>query len=428
MSYATVSAPPLLALEGPRSLAALPAPPPRGALPSAPQRLLALESGRAPPPTVGPPAAVPPAVASAVGGGNAKNEFVPSYDWQAVPEGALAPPGLEYRLAMDGSGARTARIPPSWRMLVVAQPQNEGCRVDVTRTTPLADVRVAIAAKLADGDMQRVDALFADDVLIAGGGAGSYSWIANVDEANVFGRRMTCTVLPDSLCTQMDSLEDAVTDIERALGASKITVASAHGTLAQLEAKLDRLQCKGIDSADPVATSEEARLQRRQLTRRAELLQARLSGIFVGLNAARQHSQMFAASATLHAKPCPCSDATAAQPRSLVQTPAPSLAAAHTSRAPGTEACSPMSVAMLPCSAAAPAQQGASAAARFAHSQSLIPGTAGGNVQQVELLQHGYADHAEAAADSVCGCASAAAPRLHRCERQVVHVTLHGGW
>eukprot|EP00899_Mesostigma_viride_P024379 jgi/Mesvir1/5125/Mv15280-RA.2 len=51
---------------------------------------------------------------SATGAGPAP--FVPSYAWQAVPEGVNVPAGLEVRLPLDGSGTKEARIPDPWQL------------------------------------------------------------------------------------------------------------------------------------------------------------------------------------------------------------------------------------------------------------------------------------------------------------------------
>jgi len=238
--------------------------------------------------------------------GAAATKFVPTYEWAAVPEGASVPPGLEVQLSMDGSGRKMARISATWRMLVVAEPSNDSCRFDVSRHMPLGEVRTAISGTLTGGNAARVTALLADGVMVAMEGAAHGCWMRTVEQAQLFGKRITCIVAPEEAATcgempdagnlsefgqlleQMEHLEGKVSDVERALDASRITVSRAHSELAQLEAQLDRLQCKGIDAAS--APNDAARQQRRELTRRSELLSARLNGLFVGLGAAKRQA------------------------------------------------------------------------------------------------------------------------------------------
>mmetsp|Transcript_59019 Transcript_59019/g.191108 ORF Transcript_59019/g.191108 Transcript_59019/m.191108 type:complete len:364 (+) Transcript_59019:90-1181(+) len=239
--------------------------------------------------------------------------FAPSYEWAAVPEEASVPPGLEMNLSMDGSGSRSARIPPSWRMLVVSEPGNDACRFDVARWSTLAAVRAEVAKAMADGDLSRVRALLADGVAIAGEGTPESCWARTVEHAQLFGRRITASIISPAgagapppaapcaggeggqeadaeveafevLSAQLGTLGAAVAEVEKALGASGITVGHARSELAQLEAELERLQCRGIDVLP--ASSEAARQRRRELTRRVELLSTRMGGLFVGLGAA----------------------------------------------------------------------------------------------------------------------------------------------
>lgn len=87
----------------------------------------------------------------------------------------------------------------------------------------------------------------------------------------------------------MGALEAAVFALCRAVQASEISPGQAHGDLAQLEARLDKLQCDGIDSVDttPLAAAdrESARHLRRDLTRRADQLHGQIDGTFAGLKA-----------------------------------------------------------------------------------------------------------------------------------------------
>mmetsp|Transcript_4812 Transcript_4812/g.6625 ORF Transcript_4812/g.6625 Transcript_4812/m.6625 type:complete len:92 (-) Transcript_4812:35-310(-) len=38
--------------------------------------------------------------------------FVPSAEWQPVPDDAVCPPGLEYRMDLSGGGGKWARLLP----------------------------------------------------------------------------------------------------------------------------------------------------------------------------------------------------------------------------------------------------------------------------------------------------------------------------
>lgn len=217
---------------------------------------------------------------------------MPSYEWTTLAPGASVPPGLEVQLPVDGSGLRTARIPLSWRLLVVAQPLNEGCRVDVTRRTTLAQVREAVAEALAGGQVARVESLSADALLLAGLAAGEGGWARTVEEATLFGKRVTCQLFSGlasrvEIQGQIAALEARIAEVERALRMGEVAPGAAHAELAQVEAALERVQCRGIDAAE-TGGLEEARQQRRELTRHVELLSTRLHGLFVGLDVARR--------------------------------------------------------------------------------------------------------------------------------------------
>jgi hypothetical protein len=123
---------------------------------------------------------------------------------------------------------------------------------------------------------------------LAGGLAGDRPWHATVGEAQLFGQRVTCNVLPDVLellGAELDQIELSLAEVERAVVASQISASRAQSELAQLEAQLDKLQCKGVDAVN-IDGSEAARAERRKLTQKAEVVQARLGGIFVGLKVA----------------------------------------------------------------------------------------------------------------------------------------------
>ena len=96
---------------------------------------------------------------------NAERTFEPTYEWAAVPAGAMIPSGLEVKLTMhekhaelqgDGPEAapqaedppRLARIPPTWRLQVWVGQGFGFARQDVTRTTTVERLEAAIRASL----------------------------------------------------------------------------------------------------------------------------------------------------------------------------------------------------------------------------------------------------------------------------------------
>jgi len=223
--------------------------------------------------------------------------IVPTYEWAVLSPEDRVPPGLEVRLPVDGSGFRSARIPPSWRLMVVVQPLNEAVRLDVLRSTSLAEVREAVATSKAAGDARRVQELLANDAILAGGVAGDGAWAMTVEQAALFGKRVSCTMtdghtsVKSDFLGQIAAVEAAVLQVESALQSSCTSIGQARTELAQLEARLEHLQCKGIDSVpNSVLASDEqsAKQMRKEFTRRAELLHQRLGGLFVGLDAAQR--------------------------------------------------------------------------------------------------------------------------------------------
>lgn len=277
---------PLLALPAPAKapLLALPAP-------AKAASALALTAG--PSTTAGSGAAAPSAVATAQQQQQQSSKevraYVPSYEWEELEEGMSVPAGLEVVLSVDGSGGRRARIPPSWRLLVVAQPSDDSCRLDVSRDMQLSQVRAEIAGRLAGGQTARVAVLLMNGEPLAGGKAGDAPWGLSVEKAGLFGKRITCVIEEpqEDFAAELELIEQAVSRVEqdmRSVLRSK-PPAAFQAELAQLESQLERLQNDGIDSAQ--GGGEEARRQRRDLTRKTEILQAKLGGMFSGLKAAR---------------------------------------------------------------------------------------------------------------------------------------------
>jgi len=77
---------------------------------------------------------------------------------------------------------------------------------------------------------------------------------------------------------QLMDLENNVLTVEGALRSSQLTPVQARDHLAQLEARLQRVQCDGIDSV--TIGTDEARRKRKELTQKIECLQSRLDSIF----------------------------------------------------------------------------------------------------------------------------------------------------
>jgi len=86
---------------------------------------------------------------------------------------------------------------------------------------------------------------------------------------------------------QIKELQSNVQKVEAELLAAEITPSQARDVLAQLEAQLDVIQCKGIDSVSTQGLGEhrehEARMLRKDLTRQAEALQDRFDNAFAVL-------------------------------------------------------------------------------------------------------------------------------------------------
>ena len=79
--------------------------------------------------------------------------FHPSYEWSEVPDGVSVPAGLEIRLVLHGEEAsdrrkpRLARIPTTWRLDAWLDEEHFFARVDVQRSTPIADIEAAMSAQ-----------------------------------------------------------------------------------------------------------------------------------------------------------------------------------------------------------------------------------------------------------------------------------------
>lgn len=103
-----------------------------------------------------------------------------------------------------------ARIPPYWRLLVVSAPGNDACRINVARTTRLAEVRSLILRELGLSAGEKVvTVLRADGCDVAGSFAGDHCWMQTVEESSLFGRRVTCVIRPAVRAQMKASWESA---------------------------------------------------------------------------------------------------------------------------------------------------------------------------------------------------------------------------
>ena len=98
------------------------------------------------------PAAPSAAEAAADGAGGSQPAdaiFVPSYQWQTLPPGAIVPAGLAVEMPLDGRPSR-ARILPRWQLKVYIDANDHGYfRHDCTAKTTVGALRTAAAAALA---------------------------------------------------------------------------------------------------------------------------------------------------------------------------------------------------------------------------------------------------------------------------------------
>jgi hypothetical protein len=59
----------------------------------------------------------------------------PTYEWQLFTSDSSFPPGLEFRLALDGSDRKEVRIPHTWRIQLNIGQDYHLFRADIERTT-----------------------------------------------------------------------------------------------------------------------------------------------------------------------------------------------------------------------------------------------------------------------------------------------------
>mmetsp|Transcript_4963 Transcript_4963/g.5553 ORF Transcript_4963/g.5553 Transcript_4963/m.5553 type:complete len:167 (-) Transcript_4963:92-592(-) len=87
----------------------------------------------------------------------------------------------------------------------------------------------------------------------------------------------------DQLEAALQQVEREVTDTEQDLISGEISIGKAKDVLAQIEARLDKLQFNGIDSVETVhlhSGKEPAKAARKELVRQAEDLSVRIDKIF----------------------------------------------------------------------------------------------------------------------------------------------------
>jgi hypothetical protein len=172
----------LMRLEGPAAAAAPRLMGPPAAAPAAdevyfeqdadapPQQALRL-TGPADAPRLTGPAPAAPSAADAVADVAGTSQpadaiFVPSYQWQILPPGAVVPAGLAVEMPLDGRPSR-ARIPPRWQLKVYIDANDHGYfRHDCTAKTTVGALRAAAAAALAvarDAVTLTIDGAAVDD-------------------------------------------------------------------------------------------------------------------------------------------------------------------------------------------------------------------------------------------------------------------------
>merc|ERR1719336_1268324 len=88
---------------------------------------------------------------------------------------------------------------------------------------------------------------------------------------------------------QFDEIDARTAEIYAGFQGGQIIPGKARDDLAQLEARLDRLQCEGVDSIetfDLQSGKDQARALRKVLTRRAEQMHERMDDLFAEIKQA----------------------------------------------------------------------------------------------------------------------------------------------
>lgn len=93
---------------------------------------------------------------------------------------------------------------------------------------------------------------------------------------------------------RFDDIEASMEQLIASVRTSRLPLGTARTELAQLEAALDRLQCKGIDSVDTFELSsgkDLAKSMRKELTGQAEKIHDFMDEIFKAIKYAQQQAQ-----------------------------------------------------------------------------------------------------------------------------------------
>lgn len=178
---------------------------------------------------------------------------------------------------------RPGRSPPT------SPPAEEG-GIDGTAAYDLASEAYRELQKLGQGRAapEQPDT---PPVIVLGNGPAGYSAVApGQDTSAPASPKLQESTEPDAfalledLKVEQQALESKVGVILEALEEEAVTPGQARDRLAQIEAKLSKLQCKGIDcvSTEGLAPemADEVRTLRKQLTGKAENLQSRLDDLF----------------------------------------------------------------------------------------------------------------------------------------------------
>lgn len=127
---------------------------------------------------------------------------------------------------------------------------------------------------------------------------GSQPYAAEDDEDSLMrtlGSKSYDTVMKLSdFRSRFDDIDASMERLIASLQTSGAPLGKTRGELAQLEATLDRLQCKGVDSVDTFELSsgkELARSIRKELTGRAEKMHARMDEGFKAIKCAQNVQQ-----------------------------------------------------------------------------------------------------------------------------------------
>jgi len=92
-----------------------------------------------------------------------------------------------------------------------------------------------------------------------------------------------------------DDIEASIEQLTVSIQSTETPVGRARTELAQLEATLDKLQCKGVDSVETFELSsgkELAKSIRKELTDRADIIHDRIDEVFKAIKYAEQRAQL----------------------------------------------------------------------------------------------------------------------------------------